>query len=279
MSKKKVLITGAAGIIATKIIPELRKIYDLTLVDVKKENCRGEKLEEIKIADLTNWNRDNYRSLFQDKDAVIHCAYIQSMENGKHTFPPELTNIQMAYNVYQTCVEAEVGRLVVMSSNHAGDYYERLIHQGKMLSVTPDMKPKSDNYYGWAKISYEALGFVFATGKNNEGDKLENVQLRIGAPREDDIDSCEHGDLIQMHRDLATYLSLRDEIQLIEKSIETESIEDKNGIPFQIFYGISNNSHKFWDISNAREVIGYEPQDDSSVRFSEEVREITKDLD
>lgn len=33
------------------------------------------------------------------------------------------------------------------------------------------------------------------------------------------------------------------------------------------FYGISNNTRMFWDISNARQVIGYEPKDDSEQAF------------
>ena len=55
--------------------------------------------------------------------------------------------------------------------------------------------------------------------------------------------------------------------QLFTKSIETEDIRNEQGVPFQIFYGISDNSHAFWSIANARRVIGYEPQDNSEVRF------------
>ena len=55
-----------------------------------------------------------------------------------------------------------------------------------------------------------------------------------------------------MHRGLGAYLSVRDQVQLFVKSIETENIEDENGIPFQIFYGISDNSHKFWSITPMR---------------------------
>jgi NAD+ dependent glucose-6-phosphate dehydrogenase len=32
------------------------------------------------------------------------------------------------------------------------------------------------------------------------------------------------------------------------KSIEVEKIETQHGIPFQIFYGISDNTRKFWSI-------------------------------
>jgi len=139
--------------------------------------------------------------------------------------------------------------------------------------VAHDMLPRSDNVYGWAKASYELLGFMFAGGK--EGPVLENVQLRIGGPRETDIDSCGN-DLQQMHRGLGAYLSVRDQVQLVTKSIETEDIRDANGIPFQIFYGISGNAHNFWSLANARRTIGYAPQDDSQVRFADKIAAITQ---
>ena len=56
--------------------------------------------------------------------------------------------------------------------------------------------------------------------------------------------------------------------QLFVKSIETEDIRDAHGVPFQIFYGISANTHAFWSIVNARNVIGYAPQDNSEIRFA-----------
>ena len=76
-----------------------------------------------------------------------------------------------------------------------------------------------------------------------------------------------------MRRALAVYISQRDMSQLFIKSIETEDIRDENGVPFQVFYGISNNPHAFWSIVNARKVIGYEPQDNSEIRFQELIAE------
>ena len=114
---------------------------------------------------------------------------------------------------------------------------------------------------------------MFACGE--EGPALENVQLRIGGPRETDIDNC--GDnLQQMHRGLGAYLSVRDQVQLVVKSIESENIDDDNGVPFQVFYGISGNSHNFWSLANARRVIGYAPQDNSQVRFANKIATITQ---
>src|SRR5262245_44490776 len=141
--------------------------------------------------------------------------------------------------------------------------------------VTPEMPPRSDNWYGWAKAAYELLAFVFATGKV-DGRKLEIVQWRIGGPRDDDIDQVKPGDIKVMHRALGAYLSRRDQVQQAIRMVETEDIRDARGIPVQIIYGISGMTRRFGSIANAREVIGYAPQDDSQVNFADKVAAIAR---
>ena len=97
------------------------------------------------------------------------------------------------------------------------------------------------------------------------------MQIRIGGPRENDLERIEAGDMRRVRRALAVYLSRRDLVQLIVKSIETADVRDRHGVPFQVFYGISGNSHAFWSIANARRVIGYAPQDNSELRFREQL--------
>ncbi len=36
-----------------------------------------------------------------------------------------------------------------------------------------------------------------------------------------------------------------------QRMIETESIEDENGVPFPVIYGTSGNTHRFWSLTNA----------------------------
>ena len=99
--------------------------------------------------------------------------------------------------------------------------------------------------------------------------------IRIGAPRESDFEDPPK-DLKKLHRALGAYFSGRDQAQLVIKSIETEDISDEHGVPFQVFYGVSGNTHNFWSLANARKVIGYEPQDDSQVRFADQISRIIK---
>jgi UDP-glucose 4-epimerase len=269
MTRRKVIVTGAAGYIAGLLLPAFREQYDLTLLDVRSTDRGGNLIKDIELTDLLDRDRNSYRRHFTGVDAVVHCGFVRAKtpSDPDQRFWAELANIEMAYNVYQTAWEENIRRVVVASSNHAADYYEPLILDGCWDMVSPDMRALSDNYYGWAKEAYEHLGFVFATGKQNSR-QLENVQIRIGGPRETDVANCSLGDLRCVKRALAVYISQRDMAQLFIKSIEKEEIRDERGVPFQIFYGISDNPHAFWSIVNARRVIGYEPQDNSETRFA-----------
>ncbi len=280
--KRKVVITGASGYIASLLLPAFRERYDLTLLDVRTTDREGNEVEGVQIADLTQRDRDTYRHHFRRADAVVHLGFTRAEDKSDpvQDFYAELANVEMAFHVYQTAQEEGVRRVVVASSNHAADYYEPLILDKKWDIVTPEMRPFSDNFYGWAKEAYEHLGFVFAVGRmqfrgvdieNSAPNRVENVQVRIGGPREDDVDRIEPGDLRRMIRGLAVYISQRDLQQLFIKSIETEDISDEEGVPFQVFYGISGNSQAFWSIVNARKVIGYEPEDNSEYRFSDQI--------
>ncbi len=270
MAKKRVVLTGACGYVAQRMIEALGQRYDLVCLDVSDETSDGTSVPGVRIADLTDPDRDAFTRA-PDMDAGSWRA------NTDAKFRAENANVAMASNVYRVAQEEAVKRVVVASSNHAADYYERLIWADKLELVTPDMR-LSDNYYGWAKAAYELLGFVFASGRVPSGrvggGKLEVVQWRIGAPREGDLDDVAAGDIKVMHRALGAYLSARDQAQQAVRMIETADIEDENGVPFLVVYGISGNTHRFWSLTNACDKIGYAPEDDSQVRFAQRIAEI-----
>jgi hypothetical protein len=288
MAKRRVLITGAAGYVAQRMLDELRARWEVVPLDVQTRTRDGHEVPGCVVADLSDPDRDAYRAHFRGCDAVIHCGFVRApgmdattwQDNSEPKFRAEFANVGMAYNVYKTAQEEGVRRVVVCSSNHAADWYERLVWARRLDVVTPDLPPHSDNWYGWAKIAYEELGFVFATGKVEggkvQGQALEVVQWRIGGPRDDDIDRVRPGDIPGMHRALGAYLSRRDQVQQAVKMVEAEDIRDENGVPYLIVYGISGNTHGFWSIVNARRKIGYEPQDDSQVVFADQIAAIAR---
>lgn len=273
MAKGKVLMTGAAGSIASQLLPAFREAYELTLLDVKETDPTGTKVPGIIPADLTDPDLDKHRQHFRGIDAVVHLGFYRSSHPAGSTwrdypYEDERKNVDMAYHVYKLSLDEGVRRVAVASSNHAADWYEPLIHAGRLDMVYPDTLPLSDNFYGWAKATYEHLGFVFASGHFHR--KLEVVQIRIGAPREIRYQDFT-GNPAGYKRDLGAYISPRDLQQLFQKSIEAPDITNQWGVPFQIFYGISDNARKFWSIANARAVIGYAPQDDSEVTYAKDI--------
>ena len=284
-SKKKVVVTGASGMIAQLALPALRERYDVVALDIRES-------PGVHKCDLLG-SREEIRPFFKGAYAVFHSAFVPppkdvsistssflasnikggSAEQKQETqrdgpdrlFAAEHSNVRMAFNVYQTAVEEGVERVIVSSSNHAADWWEPMILKGEYDTIDPEGLARSDNYYGWAKIAYENLGFMFATGQMNNGVKLANVQIRIGGPRETDVAGCPLGDLKCMRRALGAYMSQRDLQQMVIKSIETPSIDDGDGVPFQIFYGISGNDHNFWCVSPSVSLLTAHPFTDCSV--------------
>ena len=291
--KKKLLITGAAGYVASQMLPSLRKKYELVLLDASTKNRDGEEVEGLSTVDLIDKNRSAYSHFFEGVNAVIHLAYKRRSGQPLDHFFDENQNVQMAYNVLRSSYDHGVDRVVIASSNHASDFYEHaLIHDRSLEMLDPYRLALSDNFYGWAKASYEHLGFLFACGGMGEGGdglsanlvagnldtsrKMGVVMVRIGAPR--NLDAKQYKDrAASFKRDLGAFISPRDITELFEKSVEVENIENEYGIPWQVVYGISNNTRSFWSLANARKVLGYDPMDDSEILFAEAVQSIIKD--
>ena len=277
MTRKRVLVTGASGYVAGQMLPTFRERYDLTLVDARAEDRNGEALADVALADLVDDDRTQYAHLFEDIDAVVHTGHIMRSGEPLAGYTIEKQNLEMAHNVLRAAYDAGVPRVVMASSNHAADWYENhLILDRRMEVLDPYTLPLSSNFYGWSKAAQEHLGFLFACGfrgwQNAEGLRpMGVVMVRIGSPRELDARKYE-GKPEVFKRVLGSYVSARDLTQLFVKSIETESIDNEHGVPWQVFYGISDNTRAFWSLANAREVVGYEPEDDSEVKYAADIQ-------
>ena len=275
MHKQRILVTGAAGALATQVLPSLREHYDCTLTDVRVRAPIDQQIEVVQLADLLTGQLNALYPQFTGHDAVVHFAMDTATEDR---FDGELNNVRMAYNVLRTASETGIKRAVIASSNHATDFYEPLLLDGHIDVLTPmhGLRPLSDNFYGWAKEAYEHLGFVFAAGK--VGPIVENIHIRIGAPRPVSMRSGNNpGESYSFRRNLGAYISPRDLAQLVMKSIDAKDITNEWGVPWQVVYGISANTRAFWSIANARQVLGYVPKDDSEITWADDVRKFIAD--
>ncbi len=264
------LLTGATGYIAGQLLPAFRERYDLRLVDVRDSDASGDRVEGVEEADLLSADDAALEPFFSEVDVVVHCGHLKPEgEDLRSQYEGERRNVDMMQRVYRLALEQGVRRVVAASTNQAAKWYERPYYAGLKDRVDPEDYPRPDGFYGWAKAAYEPLGFLYACG--SLGRQLEVVQIRIVVPREIDASLFEDEPPGRYVRELAGFISERDLQQLFCKSIETPDIGDEYGVPFHIFYGVSDNARKFWSITNARRVIGYEPQDDSEIRFADDI--------
>lgn len=270
MTRLRVLLTGASGYIAGQLLPAFRERYDLRLIDARRENRAGERVAGIEVVDLLGDDLATVVAFFAGVDVVVHCGYVRPEgESVQALYDGERRNVDMMQRVYPLALDHGVRRVVAASTNQAAKWYEQPYFAGRRDRVSPEDYPRPDNLYGWAKAAYETLGFVYACG--SFGRKLEVIQVRIVVPREIDASAFEHLPRQRYVRELAGYISERDLRQLFVKAVEAPDIADAHGVPFHIVYGVSNNARTFWSITNAREVLGYAPEDDSEVRFAADI--------
>ena len=289
MAKRKVLMTGASGYIASLLLPAMRDYFDLTLADISDTDRDGNRVEGVEIADFIDPDRTKYQHLFEGIDGIIHLAFKPHTPRGAdYENPPidrfvnEHENIQMANNIYRSAYDAGVRRMAIASSNHAADWYEHsLVHERKFDMVRPTDFPVSDNFYGWAKAAYELLAWPYACGIF--GRQLETVMLRIGFTRPIDVEAhlaepsnTEPTDdgIANFKRNLGAYISPRDITQLFTKAIEAPDIRNEHGVPFVIAYGCSDNTRRFWSLETGRKYLDYQPQDDTEIIYAKEIARV-----
>ena len=96
---KKIVITGAKGVLGTVLKKGLEDTYNITHLDLPEADVRRyEKLLEI----------------FPGHDAVIHLAWDTKTENFRSgEINPD--NLLMVYNVYEAALQAKVPRVIMAS--------------------------------------------------------------------------------------------------------------------------------------------------------------------
>ncbi|NQW19717.1 MAG: NAD(P)-dependent oxidoreductase [Chloroflexi bacterium] len=247
----KVLVTGSSGLIGSMLINALADKFEISALDAR----RSEHAPDVPTMITDGSDYESMSKAFEGVDAVVHLAANAPVETP---WPDVLkNNISTTHNVYEAARQHGVKRVVFASSNHAvgnfemdepycrirvGDY-EGLKPGGfKRVDNSVPIRPDSD--YGVSKAFGEATGRYY-----HEHFGLEVACLRIGTvnPQNSPAGSV---------RSLATWLSHRDLTQLVSQCLTQP-------LGFEIFYGVSDNTWRFWDTDYAKKVIGYAPLDNA----------------
>lgn len=242
---ERVLITGSKGVIGRILMKRLKE-YELFGIDVFDA-----KEERYFKADISNF--EELKSVFEKVgriDYIIHLA-ADSRVNAEWESVLK-NNIIGTKNVYECARIYNVKKVIFASSNHVTGGYEGMppkLHKEKvphLIKVTDAIRPDSD--YATSKVFGEAVARQYL-----ELYGIASICIRIGTVIEDD-------DPTKSERTMKTWLSHDDLVQLIRKSLLAK-------VSFGIYYGVSNNTGRFWDISNAEKELGYMPKDDASERM------------
>ena len=231
----RVLITGAAGEIGSTLRTGLRGAY--TLLRLTDRRPLGEAFtgEELVQAELTDFSAvgDAMRGI----ECVVHLGGVP--REGPWDAIHE-SNIVGTWNVFEAARASGVKRIVFASSNHVVGYYR----VDRTLAIDEPVRP--DSRYGVSKVFGEALGRLYA---DKHG--LSVACLRIGSFRNEPQD----------WRQLATWISPRDTVQLVRRCIDTPAFH------YLVLYGVSANTRARWSNPHAAE-IGYVPEDNAEVYAS-----------
>ena len=226
---KLILMTGAAGGVATMIRPLLRANYRLRLSDraAIPEPAEGEEIAPADLSDMASLRR-----AVAGVDGIVHFGG-RSMEASWEVIHE--ANIVGCYNLFEAARLEGIRRIVFASSNHAVGFY------GRDELISTDVIVRPDSRYGVSKVFGEALASLYAYKYG-----AEVLSIRIGNV------SLKPADV----RRLSIWISPRDLCQLIGIGLEAP------GIRHEIVYGASDNARGWWDNSNAVR-LGYRPADRS----------------
>jgi nucleoside-diphosphate-sugar epimerase len=233
--RERLLITGPGGRVGSQIVPLLREHFALRLFDVRPLKPVAD--DEVLHGDIRDF--EALKTACAGAAAMLHLAAVPDEDDFHSKLLP--MNLAGGYNAFEAARQAGVPKVLFASTG------QTILNYPKGHRVTTDMPVRPSTVYGCTKVFGEALGRYYS---DNHG--MQVICIRICWFQPYDSAALRKGAEIARE-----WCSPRDLTQLIVKSIRAD-------VKFAIFFGISNNTGRCWDISNAQELVGYAPEDDAA---------------
>jgi nucleoside-diphosphate-sugar epimerase len=250
----RVLVTGAGGLIGSILWEGLADDHSLQGIDLRQDRARGIRRADVRRA-------RSLRSAFEGVDAVVDLATGSTLD-----IPWDVVegDIRGRINLLEAARRHGVRRYVFASSNHSTGMYEldepytsivAGVYDGLDPASVPQIRTdwpiRPDSPYGVGKAAAEGAARYYS---DQHG--ISCICLRIGTVLAEDRPKTP--------RHYATLLTHSDLVRLVGCALGAP-LELRYGV----YYGVSANTWRFWDITNAAHDLGYEPQDDAE-RFRSE---------
>lgn len=232
MAKTKVLLTGGDGRIGSHVVPKLQEWFDLRNFSIRPVETDPDTI----IGDIQDY--DALKKAMDGVEAVIHLA----ATSDEAPFIEELVpnNVIGLYNTFRACVECGVRRLIFASTCQTVMSYPA----DHTVELADPVRPVS--HYGCTKVLGEVMGRYYHDHKG-----LEFIAIRIGWFQSYDSDRLKKGGGAR-----SLWLSPKDAANLFRCAVE------KPDVGFAIVFGTSITEKEWLSRTPAREVLGFEPEDD-----------------
>jgi nucleoside-diphosphate-sugar epimerase len=240
---KKVLVTGASGVIGTAVLNRLAGKFDLRVLD--RREVEGFESLCLDVSDL-----EAIRPAFDGVDMVVHLAGEINSD-----WPGYLaSNVMGTYHVFEAAHQAGVKRVIFASSGSVTTGWEREKPYSDLVEgrygevgqewekVTHKTLPRPAGLYGCTKLWGEALARHYTDSTD-----LSVICLRIGGV------SAQDRPLTTRH--YSVWCSQNDIARMVETCLDAP-----DDLKYEIFYVVSDNKWAYRDMAHAREVLGFEPE-------------------
>ena len=236
-SKRKVLVTGAAGAVGQAVMAALRERgHEIRAMDLRETpGVEGAMVGTVADAAAV-------RRAVAGMDTVIHlAATIDDADFMTELLP---NNIVGVYNVLEAAREAGVKRVVLASTVQTVNGYHRK-HAVSLISPT---EAEPTNAYGVTKLFAEDLGKMYARRHG-----MSVICARLGFMPRNVTTAME---FVARPGIKSIYLSHADAGRFFVRAVEAE------GVAYAVLWVLSRREKETGlDMGPTREVLGFEPQD------------------
>ncbi|MDS0219913.1 NAD(P)-dependent oxidoreductase [Haloarcula sp. S1AR25-5A] len=253
-----VLLTGAGGAVGAAILEGLEDDYEWQLMFHSPP--AEEPDHEYLVGDVSS--EGDVAAAMDGVGAVIHLAGDPRPEAPWDSVLEN--NIDGTQKMFEAAVDEGVEKFVFASSNHAVGSFETDERTPEMYRPDDQYRldgtelPRPGNLYGVSKATGEVLGRYYYDQYGLSVCNIRIGNLTRGHPP------------IDYERGQAMWLSYRDCAHIHDCALQAD-------YEYEIVYGISDNDRKYYSIERAKEVLGYDPQDNSA-HFDGEERVAEPDI-